>query len=744
MSAHLKEEDEESGSEYEEPYAQQNYPRAARNVFEDEDGDPICFFIHKSIKSRFAIDNLTRDIEMYGGVVRPDDQHVDTVLVDERYVNKDDLQITYDADFDASRRATWVEPMSFVRHCIEVGSVRHRPRPRKGMGGLPREAHRVPYTPKDDQNLARYLAIRIPDTAAGGRRGNGVFKELERAAELNPQRFAWAKRHTWQSWRNRYNKNVDRFNRMIDHYAKKENPTQKQLYALDRRLVHNQLFNIDQDHSSGEDEEDDRHPSPPPAKRRHVDEPPAAVVESVEVDFRRSTNRKGKERASDDVYESDNEIKDYESLFGSSEPDEPRPSARQRMQPIINRERQQHRPSPVLFPTEPQTSQATLVASSFHQSRAPTRMSRKRPPNSSPPPQIEDQIPGPLRETVQVVENVTGDNVAPSPPTYNVNLSDASHHQSLPAAAEGTIAHARAALATSSQRPHPVAIKRAQRPRPEPPVLSAPIPPTAEAPYRNTRSRSRSVEPSVLPSRPRPRKKKAAEVVEEATVMASLEEVSDEDDVPTLESQEMGSTSTPVRETVEDEMSVEEFLVNDISGRSNDIERSVQDTDEADPEAASPPAEAVDASMDSDDAQTDQLLHQPPEERTSQRPNAIFIIDPDEAIRQFNAGKPVSSTARSSRLSSVRPVAFPRLQSNAPTRSRHRASRSSRDPFEAAHAVTPQPRTPANHRSRSASSVESFPMPGTKASTAKRRIEEEEKHTPYTPPRGTRAALFRR
>ncbi|KAG5349571.1 hypothetical protein C0989_003032 [Termitomyces sp. Mn162] len=163
-----REEEEESGPEDSPP----------KKVFEDEEGNPICFFLHKSITSDWQRQNLIHAIESNGGFVQPDDSAVDTVLVDvkSRACNKDNLQLAYNAHSNRSKRRTWVEPMSFVSRCIKERAVRHAQREPKGMGGS--LGDRTPFTDEDDDNLARYLAIRIPNIEKGGRRGNRVYKEL--------------------------------------------------------------------------------------------------------------------------------------------------------------------------------------------------------------------------------------------------------------------------------------------------------------------------------------------------------------------------------------------------------------------------------------------------------------------------------------------------------------------------------------------------------------------------------------
>ncbi|EMD34261.1 hypothetical protein CERSUDRAFT_117137, partial [Gelatoporia subvermispora B] len=70
------------------------------------------------------------------------------------------------------------------------------------------------YTREEDEFLARYLAEQTPSGA--GRSGNKVYEQLCE----NPKKWPLAKYHTWHSWRNRYNKNQEWFEKMIRKYQK--------------------------------------------------------------------------------------------------------------------------------------------------------------------------------------------------------------------------------------------------------------------------------------------------------------------------------------------------------------------------------------------------------------------------------------------------------------------------------------------------------------------------------------------
>ncbi|KIK77303.1 hypothetical protein PAXRUDRAFT_36809 [Paxillus rubicundulus Ve08.2h10] len=81
---------------------------------------------------------------------------------------------------------------------------------------MPQAKIRVQYTNDDDTQLMKYLA-RYSATKAG-RSGARLYRDLE-ANEDN--RWPWADRHPWQSWRERYVKNAEYFDPRIAKYQEK-------------------------------------------------------------------------------------------------------------------------------------------------------------------------------------------------------------------------------------------------------------------------------------------------------------------------------------------------------------------------------------------------------------------------------------------------------------------------------------------------------------------------------------------
>ncbi|KAL5490641.1 PELP1 [Sanghuangporus weigelae] len=73
------------------------------------------------------------------------------------------------------------------------------------------------YTQDDDAFLMKYIAFYNPDGA--NRLGNVLYKRLAENAE---GKWPWSKRHSWQSWRERYKDHQYRFNAAIKKYQKRK------------------------------------------------------------------------------------------------------------------------------------------------------------------------------------------------------------------------------------------------------------------------------------------------------------------------------------------------------------------------------------------------------------------------------------------------------------------------------------------------------------------------------------------
>ncbi|KAF4615382.1 hypothetical protein D9613_002739 [Agrocybe pediades] len=315
---------------------------ATSKLFRDEHDLPIKFYIHPDVRKDDTRKVLTQDIKRHGGRVTQRKEDANTIIVPVGQANKFRAAYTYAASTH-SRPEVYVEEVTFIGHCMANRRVFHRIPEPKGMPG-PRSGSRVPYTASDDENLCQYIAAVLPEKEAGGRMGQGLYDTLCAIAKSEPDEFAWASRHPAQSWRERYKKNMAKFDARIDAIVASSDIRRTNLSGKDRRAhAGGKQFRDDDDFDEEGDEE--LGPSPPPPPRRSSrqkgsdDEnddseeedappsPPRVASNSparVPANKRRrvqlsqdrtSEVRKGKQRAIEDI-ESDNaELSEGHSLF---------------------------------------------------------------------------------------------------------------------------------------------------------------------------------------------------------------------------------------------------------------------------------------------------------------------------------------------------------------------------------------------------------------------------------------------
>lgn len=256
--------------------------------------------------------------------------------------------------------------------------------------------------------------------------------------------------------------------------------------------------------------------------------------------------------------------------------------------------------------------------------------------------------------------------------------------------------------------------KAARRPRA---MIEAAV---VDAPYRNTRSRSQSVEPSMSRSPVRGSKKRQTKEAQKSVpALATVDEMQD-DDGQNNEVLEVADESVPhsAGEILADEIDVEKMLISD--------DEEMDDVDYVRGE-----------SLDTDDAQTEQDL------RPTQPRQAFgsFRRHPSEVLKEFQEYSVIRKAP-----STARPYFSNRT--TVPVRNTLENSGSipppcpSRD-VAVRYKVIEPPRTPLKRpRNNSTSSVDLFPVSGTRASALKNKLQQQEKRSPYKPPSGTRAAKF--
>lgn len=265
----------------------------------------------------------------------------------------------------------------------------------------------------------------------------------------------------------------------------------------------------------------------------------------------------------------------------------------------------------------------------------------------------------------------------------------------------------------------------------------------APAPVRMTRARSKSVEPTEfvsLPSKSSKRRGKGrTQVVEpEPEIMEDGIEEVDEEQMEIPEERITG------KETLAEEEDVVNIVTNedDFSNISNATSVAQQSS-----KTISQQPTPVEPSSDDEQVMRRIATQQEQLEGTvvkkGPRKSGAFVD-------AFKAG--LAATMQT-------PVVRRALPSNVlvdPARSisaHQKASQKKKTPrpFKAPHTPTrapvakvqpPSPDRAISTASSSNETTESIPMPGTRAKAFKMKVEEEEKYTTYTPPRGTRASLY--
>ena len=600
----------------------------------------------------------------------------------------------------------------------------------------------MPFTEDDDKSLCYYLARILPDKAAGGRLGLAVYKRLvdmvgtyvltRRLSSLNQFIFsllckatvgdshAWGARHTAESWKERYKKNAIKFDKRIEDIVKLEGRSRKQLWPEDRRAGH-KLLRDKHKHEPEEvtsEEDYQEEPSQPSRKRRRSDyssSPPnrRRVVQ-------RLSDLKGKARAEGEEEEGESDKSDlsdlFEGLFTMDEY-EPGPSRSRRSLEAMTvaADELTHRTQ---LNTASFFTQETIVAS------APSGRSVQSKKASHLPDEATESssLARPLTHVTRGAKQASLIGLEPSA-AIDLTPSSGSTGRNSPVIQQSPTrtlvnpSQAQATQPSTYKRP----LKAARRPRT---MIEAAI---ADAPYKNTRSRSQSVEPYTSNSPVWGGAKGKQRAIPE---LATVDEI--RDDRQGSENLEVAdeSVSPPVGETPPNEIEVEKMLIED------------EDEDEEPDEEPDDANQVHGVSLDTDDAQTEQNLRpaQPPRQAIPS-----LRIDPSEMLKIFQEHSAILMSRSSvpltgrSHLSNNRPaVPVRNTQENTfsiPSSSLSRNRDKAAEP----------PRTPlARSRKNSALSEELFPVSGTRASAYKIRQQQQEKRNPYNPPTGTRAARFAR
>ncbi|KAF6763973.1 hypothetical protein DFP72DRAFT_488760 [Ephemerocybe angulata] len=225
-------------------------PPAVIFVHEDT-GQPLKIYLDQTIlpaeKKKWSA-----KVVRHGGVVAKDDSDVDIVVISKK-ADRVTRRLAYGASESANKRKVKVQTLTFLEDSVNTGRCVFTEPAVKGMSGQVggKKGSRTNYTTADDDHLARYIAASLPELDAGGRQGHKIYQKLVTMVDVDEE-YAWTRRHSWQSWQNRYKKNMKRFNKAIDNLIPVINPEKELRWEADRRQNRgNQL-------EEEEEEEDER------------------------------------------------------------------------------------------------------------------------------------------------------------------------------------------------------------------------------------------------------------------------------------------------------------------------------------------------------------------------------------------------------------------------------------------------------------------------------------------------------
>jgi len=183
-----------------------------------ENGEAIKFHIDSSIANINARAALSARIMHSGGDPSASAQTARVILADPNTEIFQHLVKSYQGV-----PGKYVESYLWVKKCVEKGAVVYTPLVYKNPGGRRPGEERTQFTEEDEEHLCNWIAAKIPYKETGGRTGNRLYQQLCDMAS-DPE-YAWVTRHTWQSWRERYKKNSQRLDALIQAIVEQKKPT---------------------------------------------------------------------------------------------------------------------------------------------------------------------------------------------------------------------------------------------------------------------------------------------------------------------------------------------------------------------------------------------------------------------------------------------------------------------------------------------------------------------------------------
>ncbi|KIY52785.1 hypothetical protein FISHEDRAFT_69595 [Fistulina hepatica ATCC 64428] len=731
---------------------------------------PVVFYFHHSIRLPGTRNALTRKIESHGGVVSESDSDADVVLIDKYTVGGDNaIQTVTDRYSLNDRFDIHVEHLSFVQRCINCGHYEHTEPIKRNLGGNLRG--RTGFTEKEDEFLIRYLAIKTPTGV--GRSGQKLYKHLVQLHDPGPGDYAWVRTHTWQSWRERYVKNKEEMNRRIALVSKElpelepHHTYEHTLTPVDVQPRRRQRATIRSDEEEEMDDETDGQEAGNENDRPEADAEGSADHNDSEANLKRRHDAEGfppnkrprfaededededEGQESDDGYDDANgqpEVEydaDDQEEEGAVEDGGEVPSSQQVEEDVEENSGDEESlfGSSLDFLREVNEFEMTP---SINQKGSPEQNPPHKPPALKFPPPREASI-ALFRDT----------------PSQEPTLSifggvGAQPRVKLPA--RMTVSEV---VASTSAAPVPpeVAPRREPSPDVEPPteLLPGTRPPLQlvyEAPYRNTRSRSRSVEPINLPPTRRRRngrgkgKQKQMDAVEEEEPALQDADLN----IPPSDA-DVNAVAVAVTHDVEDKFAM--------ASENRNADNVISAASADDQEVANMLVDAIHTSVsasersDGEPRQEHSDEHEPSDQENA--PPRAMSTDDEQTLRRINRAVPTSipdipspsallQTIRPARLDFAaapltrqvynsqvpRPTPFLPSTRNPPLRRPAQL----KSPASTTHHSAPLPQLARNILA----SLPDFPRTGTSARAVKDAAELAEASQPYTPPSGTRAS----
>ncbi|KAG7099369.1 hypothetical protein E1B28_001225 [Marasmius oreades] len=190
-----------------------------KQIFVEEPGSqPMAIHLHESLANLKFRDEMSLRILYAGGNPFTTFEDCRVIIADAKTpVFTSLVKLTH------HNPNKYVESLEWVAKCIEKEAVSFTPHVYKNPGGRRAGEERTQFSDEDERKLCEWIALKIPFKETGGRTGNKLYIQLCEMSEVPG--YAWVRRHTWQSWRERYKKHCNKLDRIIDEIVSETKPS---------------------------------------------------------------------------------------------------------------------------------------------------------------------------------------------------------------------------------------------------------------------------------------------------------------------------------------------------------------------------------------------------------------------------------------------------------------------------------------------------------------------------------------